>query len=41
LTFLFARDSRLINAIGGLLLVGIAIYDIVQNWEILRLFYSR
>ena len=41
LTFLFAGDSRLINAIGGLLLMGIAIYDIVQNWEILRLFYSR
>jgi cytochrome c-type biogenesis protein len=41
LVFLFARDSRLINLIGGLLLIGIAIYDIIQNWEILRLFYSR
>jgi cytochrome c-type biogenesis protein len=40
LTSLFARDSRLINAIGGLLLMGIAMYDIFQNWEILRLFYS-
>jgi cytochrome c-type biogenesis protein len=40
LTFLFARDSRLINAIGGLLLMGIAIYDIVQNSEMLLLFYS-
>jgi cytochrome c-type biogenesis protein len=40
LAFRFAHDSRLINAIGGLLLIGIAMYDIVQNWELLRLFYS-
>jgi cytochrome c-type biogenesis protein len=40
LTSLFARDGRLINAIGGLLLMGIAMYDIAQNWEVLRLFYS-
>jgi cytochrome c-type biogenesis protein len=39
LTRLFARHSRLINAIGGLLLIGIVVYDIVQNWEMLRLFY--
>jgi cytochrome c-type biogenesis protein len=39
LTRLFARHSRLINAVGGLLLIGIVIYDIVQNWEMLRLFY--
>jgi cytochrome c-type biogenesis protein len=40
LTSLFADHSRRINAIGGLLLIGIATYDIVQNWELLRLFYS-
>jgi cytochrome c-type biogenesis protein len=40
LAFLFAHNSRLINAIGGVLLMGIAIYDIVQNWAILQLFYS-
>jgi cytochrome c-type biogenesis protein len=40
LTCLFAHSSRLMNAIGGLLLIGIAIYDIVQNWELLRLSYS-
>jgi cytochrome c-type biogenesis protein len=40
LTRLFARHSRLINAVGGLLLIGIVVYDIVQNWEMLRLFYS-
>jgi cytochrome c-type biogenesis protein len=40
LTLLFARHSRSINIIGGLLLIGIVIYDVVQNWEMLRLFYS-
>ena len=39
LTRLFARHSRLLNAVGGLLLIGIVIYDIAQNWEMLRLFY--
>jgi cytochrome c-type biogenesis protein len=38
LTLLFARHSRLINIIGGLLLVGIAVYDLAQNWAILHLF---
>ncbi len=40
LTRLFARHSRLINAIGGLLLIGIVVYDVAQNWEMVRLFYS-
>jgi cytochrome c-type biogenesis protein len=40
LTVLFAHNSRRINAIGGLLLIGIAVYDIAQNWELLRLYYS-
>jgi cytochrome c-type biogenesis protein len=38
LTVLFARHSRIVNAIGGLLLVGVAIYDLSKNWELLRLF---
>ena len=38
LTALFARHSRIVNFIGGLLLVGVAIYDISKNWEFLRLF---
>jgi len=38
LTTLFARHSRVINLIGGLLLVGIAVYDLSLNWEMLRLF---
>jgi cytochrome c-type biogenesis protein len=41
LTRLFARHSRLINAIGGLLLIGIVIYDLTLNWGMLRLFFVR
>ena len=40
LTTLFARHSRVINIIGGLLLVGIAVYDLSVNWEMLQLFYT-
>ena len=38
LTSFFARNSRTVNFIGGLLLVGIAVYDINKNWELLLLF---
>ena len=41
LTTLFARHSRVVNFIGGLLLVGVAIYDLDKNWEFLRLFFRR
>ncbi len=41
LTILFARHSRIINIFGGLLLIGIATYDLAQNWEMLQAFYSR
>jgi len=39
LAALFARNSRLINAVGGLLLIGAAAYDLAANWQLLRLFY--
>ena len=32
LTRLFARHARIINIIGGLLLLGVGIYDLAQNW---------
>jgi cytochrome c-type biogenesis protein len=38
LTRLFARHARVINVVGGLLLVGVAVYDFVQNWELIRIF---
>ncbi len=38
LTRLFTRYSWRINVIGGLFLIGVALYDIAQNWDMLRLF---
>jgi cytochrome c-type biogenesis protein len=40
LTRWFARHSRAINIVGGLLLIAIAIYDLAQNWDMLTLYYS-
>lgn len=40
LTQVFAHHSRTVNIIGGLLLISIAIYDVVKNWELLQLFLS-
>lgn len=37
LTILFARKSRIVNYIGGLLLIGVALYDLAKNWELLNL----
>ncbi len=39
LTLFFARHSRAVNFVGGLLLIGIALYDLVKNWAFLRLFF--
>jgi cytochrome c-type biogenesis protein len=36
----FARHARLINIIGGVLLIGIGIYDLVTNWPIIRTYFS-
>jgi cytochrome c-type biogenesis protein len=38
LTVFFARHSRTINLVGGVLLIGVAVYDLSRNWELLRLF---
>lgn len=40
ITTLFTKYSRAVNMIGGVLLVGVAIYDLRLNWEMLRLFYT-
>jgi cytochrome c-type biogenesis protein len=34
----FAQRARLINLISGGLLIGIGIYDLVSNWELIRAF---
>jgi cytochrome c-type biogenesis protein len=36
----FALHARLINLAGGLLLVSVAIYDLAQNWDLIRTFLS-
>jgi len=38
ITHQFALHARLFNVVGGLLLVGIGIYDLVSNWELIRVF---
>jgi cytochrome c-type biogenesis protein len=40
LTTLFARYSRTVNFIGGLLLIGVALYDLNKNWDLLKIFLS-
>lgn len=40
LTSLVTRHHRLVNRLGGLLLVGVALYDIRQNWSAFLLFFS-
>ena len=34
----FARRARLLNFLSGLLLVGVGIYDLASNWDLIRLF---
>jgi cytochrome c-type biogenesis protein len=38
LTACFARRAKMINFLGGLLLIGAAFYDLAKNWELLKLF---
>jgi cytochrome c-type biogenesis protein len=37
----FALHARLINLIGGILLVAIGLYDLWSNWAVITLFLSR
>src|SRR5215211_622161 len=39
LTTLFTHYSRIVNLIGGLLLVGVALFDLAKNWSWLKLFF--
>ena len=41
LTVFFARHSRVINFIGGMLLIGVAIYDLNKNWAFLQIFFHQ
>jgi cytochrome c-type biogenesis protein len=40
LTRIFTRYSRAINLFGGLLLIGVAIYDLSQNWDLILAYLS-
>jgi cytochrome c-type biogenesis protein len=40
LTRWFARHSKTINLVGGLLLIAVALYDLAENWGMLQLYYS-
>jgi cytochrome c-type biogenesis protein len=40
LTIVFAEHGRVVNLAGGVLLVGVALYDLRLNWELLRAFYT-
>ncbi len=41
LTVSFANRGRIINFVGGLLLVGVAVYDLNKNWIFLQLFFRQ
>jgi len=41
LTIFFAHHSRAVNVIGGLLLAGVAVYDLNKNWKLMRLFFIK
>jgi len=40
ITVWLAKHSRLVNIIGGVLLVGIGIYDFIINWDLIRLAFG-
>ncbi len=40
ITRLFARHTRAVNLASGVLLVAIGLYDLAQNWELLRAFWG-
>lgn len=37
ITRFFAQHSRIINVVGGLLLVGLGVYDFIVNWEFIKI----
>ncbi len=36
----FARRARLINAIGGILLIGVGTYDLTANWPLIQIYFA-
>jgi len=40
MTQMLARHARAINLIGGLMLVGIGLYDLSLNWELISTLFQ-
>jgi cytochrome c-type biogenesis protein len=40
LTRFFARHSRVVNLVGGLLLVSVGIFNLIYNWSMLAIFWK-
>jgi cytochrome c-type biogenesis protein len=40
LTNFIARHTRIVNFIGGLLLIGVAVYGLVKNWDLFKFFFK-
>jgi cytochrome c-type biogenesis protein len=40
ITRIFARHARIVNLVGGTLLVGIGVYDLAVNWYLIRAFLT-
>jgi cytochrome c biogenesis protein CcdA len=40
LTTFVARHTRIVNLLGGMLLIGIAVYDLAKNWESFKLSFK-
>lgn len=36
----FARHARAINIIGGILLIGVGLYDLISNWDLIRTYLN-
>jgi hypothetical protein len=37
---IFTTHTRLINLIGGILLIGVGIYDFINNWELVKTYLA-
>jgi len=40
LTLFIARHTQIVNFVGGMLLIGVAVYDLAKNWELFKLFFK-
>ena len=36
----FAKHARAINIIGGVLLIGVGVYDLINNWELIMTYVN-